>query len=150
MTVVKGHLAISVKSMARAMKKVKELTPRGTHLKLEATMAKINLWYRGWSSYYSLTQFPAQLKKIEAHIRRRLHSRIIDQQKSKRNLFNKLVKRGISQGFAGVTVYSNNKRWSLSHSRAVERAYPNDYFINELRQFIRSDVKLEHWFKIRR
>ncbi len=150
MTVVKGHLAISVKSMARAMKKVKELTPRGTHLKLEVAMAKINLWYTGWSSYYSLTQFPAQLKKIEAHIRRRLRSRIIDQQKSKRNLFNKLVKRGISQGFAGVTVYCNNKRWSLSHSRAVERAYSNDYFINELRQFIRSDVKLEHWFNIRR
>ena len=150
MTVVKGHLAISVKSMARAMKKVKELTPRGTHLKLEEAVAKINLWYKGWSSYYSLTQYPAQLKKIEAHIRRRLRSRIIDQQKSKRNLFNKLVKRGISQGYAGVTVYTNNKRWSLSHSRAVERAYPNAYFINELRQFIRSDTKLEHWFSIRR
>lgn len=150
MTVVKGHLAISIKSMARAMKKVKELTPRGTHLKLEEAVAKINLWYKGWSSYYSLTQFPAQLKKIEAHIRRRLRSRIIDQQKSKRNLFNKLVKRGISQGFAGATVYTNNKRWSLSHSRAVERAYPNAYFINELRQFIRSDSDLEHWFNIRR
>lgn len=150
MTVVKGHLAISVKSMNRAMKKVKELTPRGTHLKLEQAMAKINLWYRGWSSYYSLTQFPAQLGKIEAHIRRRLRSRIVDQQKSKRNLFNKLVKRGISQGFAGKTVYTNDKRWSLSHSRAVEKAYPNAYFINELKQFTRSKDQLEHWFNIRR
>lgn len=150
MTVVQGHLAISVKSMARAMKKVKELTPRGTHLKLEETMAKINLWYIGWSSYYSLTQFPAQLKKIEAHIRRRLRSRIIDQQKSKRNLFNKLVKRGVSRRHAGRTVYTNNKRWSLSHSRAVEWAYPNGYFIGELGQFIRSDKELGHWFTLGR
>jgi len=38
-TIVKGRVAISLKSMARAMKKVKELTPRGTHQKLETTMA---------------------------------------------------------------------------------------------------------------
>jgi len=69
LTTVKGHIAISLKSMARAMQRVKELTPRGTHQKLETTMEEINRWYRGWSSYYSLTQFPAQFVEIEAHIR---------------------------------------------------------------------------------
>lgn len=150
LTIVKGHIAISLKSMARAMQRVKELTPRGTHQKLETTMEEINRWYRGWSSYYSLTQFPAQFVEIEAHIRRRLRSRIIDQQKSRRNLFNKLRKKGVSRRMAANAVFTNNKRWALSHSNAVERAYPNVYFINELKQYIRSTEKQEHWFSLRR
>jgi len=136
--------------MAKAMKKVKELTPRGTHMKLEATMTMINRWYRGWSSYYSLTQFPAQFFEIEAHIRRRLRSRIIDQQKSRRNLFNKLMKRGVSRRMAANAVFTNNKRWALSRCNAVERAYPNAFFINELKPFIRSTEKQTHWFSLRR
>lgn len=148
MTVINGHIAISVKSMQRAMDQVKALTPRGTHLRLENAMADVNRWYRGWSSYYSMTQYPAQLSKIEAHIRRRLRSRLIDQQKSKRNLFNKLVKRGVLRGSAAKAVFRNRKRWALSHTFAVEKAYPNRWFINEMGQFIRSSAKLSHWFDV--
>lgn len=149
MTVINGHIAISAKSLNRAMKKVKELTPRGTHLKLEHTMNEINKWYRGWSSYYSMTQYPAQLAKIEAHIRRRLRSRLVDQQKSRRNLFRKLVKRGVPYKRAAKAVFSNDKRWALSHKRAVEMAYPNVWFIRDMGQFIRSTAQRAHWFDIR-
>lgn len=149
-TIIHGHIAVSLKSLARAMKRIKELTPRGTHLKLEKTMEEINRWYQGWSSYYSLTQFPAQFVELEAHIRRRLRSRIIDQQKSRRNLFNKLMSRGVSRRMAANLVFTNNKRWALSHCRAVERAYPNAFFIGELKQFIRSTDKQEHWFSLSR
>jgi RNA-directed DNA polymerase len=149
MTIVHGHIAISVKSMNRAMAKVKELTPRGTHLKIEQVMIEINLWYRGWSSYYSMTQYPAQLRKIEAHLRRRLRSRLIDQQKSRRNLFNKLVKRGAGIRMASKAAFSNNKRWATSRSFAVSKAYPNRWFITVLGQFIRSNAGLDHWFDLR-
>ncbi len=149
MTVINGHIAISVKSLNRAMKKVKELTPRGTHLQLDYAIDKINQWYRGWSSYYSMTQYPAQLAKIEAHIRRRLRSRLVDQQKSRRNLFKKVVKRGVSRRSAAKAVFSNNKRWALSHAHAVELAYPNRWFIAEMGQFIRSTARLSHWFDVR-
>jgi hypothetical protein len=60
------------------MGKIKELTPGGTHRTLETTLARINQWYRGWSSYFSLTQYHAQLVKIEAHLRRGLRSQLID------------------------------------------------------------------------
>jgi len=76
-------------------------------------------------------------------------SRLIDQQKSKRNLFRKLVKRGVTRRMASK-VYSNNKRWSLSNAMAVTRAYPNKYFINTLGQFIRSDKRRPHWFEVKR
>ena len=149
MTICKGHIAISLKSMKRAMAKVRELTPRGTHLTLEDTMERINRWYRGWSNYHSMTQYPAQLAKIEARTRRRLRSRLIDQQKSKRNLFKKLVKRKVPRWQAAKAVFSNHKRWALSHTRAVERAYPVAWFVKEMGQFIRSTEQREKWFDLR-
>lgn len=149
MTIINGTRAIASKSIRRAIDKVKELTPRGTHEKLEETIRKINSWYMGWSSYYSMTQYPSQLKTIEAHIRRRLRSRIVDQQKTRRSLFNKLVKRGVSKTKAAIA-FTNDKRWALSHSIAMERAYPNRWFIQEQGLRIRSNEERESWFDIKK
>jgi RNA-directed DNA polymerase len=94
-TVVNGTIAIAHKALQTGMDKVKALTPRGTHKSLEPTLDKINQWYVGWSNYYSLTNYPSQLHKIEAHIRRRLRSRLVSQQKRKQHLYRNLVKRGV-------------------------------------------------------
>jgi len=150
MTIVGNAIAISHKALQKAMAKVKELTPRGTHLTLEASIEQVNSWYVGWAGYFDMTYYPAQLMKIEAHIRRRLRSRLIGQQKSKRNLHRKLVKRGVSRRQAGNTVYTHRKRWALSKTRAVSKAYPNGWFIGEVGQAIRSDSKLPHWFELDR
>ena len=146
MTIMAGTLAISLESMQRAMDKVKELTPRGTHQTKEQTMADINKWYTGWSGYYEMTQYPTQLRRIEAHIRRRLRARIIAQQKNRRNLRRLLVKRGIPRSRASAVAYSHSKRWALSHMRIVEKAFSNRWFKENVGQLIRSEDKLPHWF----
>ena len=146
MTIVGQTIAISHKALQTAMAKVKELTPRGTHQKLEKTLEEINSWYVGWAGYFGMTYYPAQLKKIEAHIRRRLRSRLVDQQKSKRNLYRKLVKRGVTRRLAAKTVFSNRKRWALSHTIAASKAYPVGWFTGDMGQAIRSDRELPHWF----
>ena len=150
MTIVGDTIAISHKALQGAMAKVKELTPRGTHLTLEASIERINSWYAGWSSYFAMTYYPSQLKKIEAHIRRRLRSRLVDQQKSRRNLFRKLVKRGVPRPQAATAVFSNKGRWALSHTFAVSRAYPVGWFVSEMGQAIRSNGQLPHWFDVDR
>jgi group II intron reverse transcriptase/maturase len=149
MTIVDGTRAIAKKSLSRAMKKVKELTPRGTNETLEIAIKRINEWYMGWSSYFSMTQYPSQLCTIEAHVRRRLRSRIVDQQKSRHNLFHKLMKRGISRTKARVS-FSGNKRWALSRTPAIERAFSNQWFINDVKLQIRSKEKREGWFNIKK
>lgn len=148
MTIVEGTIAISTKSINRAMEKVKELTPRGTHETLERAMKEINKWYIGWSQYYGMTQYPSQLKKIEAHIRRRLRSRIISQQKRKRYLFKKLIKRGLSRSYAAKTVYNNDGRWAISGKLALSKAYSVSWFINQIGQKIKSEEKHPHWFSL--
>ncbi|MGL1932367.1 MAG: group II intron reverse transcriptase/maturase [Desulfotalea sp.] len=147
LTIMGGAVAISAQSMKRAMQKVKELTLRGTHLSLEATMKRINSWYKGWSGYYGMTQYPAQLRNVEAHVRRRLRSRFVDQQKKRCHLFKKLIKRGVPRGLTSK-VYSNNGRWVLSNTMALTRAYPNRWFIDVVGQYIRSEERQLHWFPL--
>jgi len=147
LTIIDGAIVISAQSMKRAMQKVKELTPRGTHLPLEVTMKRINSWYTGWSGYYSITQYPSQLHNIEAHIRRRLRSRFVDQQKKRRHLFKKLIKRGVPRGLASK-VFSNNGRWVMSNTFALTKAYPVRWFIDVAGQWIRSEERQRNWFPL--
>jgi len=126
MTIIAGTLAISAKSMARAMDKV-------------------NKWYVGWSNYYKMTQYPAQLATIESHLRRRIRSQIVGEHKRARFLFKKLRSLGVKYDTARI-VFSHHGRWYLSHTKALELAYPNEWFIKRLGQKIMSDRKLEHWF----
>jgi RNA-directed DNA polymerase len=149
MTIIAGTIAISSKSMARAMDQVRELTPRGTSQAIEQTVEKANSWYVGWAGYHKMTQYPSQLAAIEAHLRRRLRARIVSQQKKRRNLYEKLCKRGVARKLAAKTVYSDRRRWSLSHTRAVEQAFPNRWFIQELGQKIVSDQEHPHWFSLK-
>ncbi len=148
MTIIFGTLMISIQSMNKAMDKVESLIPRGTHHTLENSVKWINEWYMGWSAYYRMTQYPSQLFKIEAHIRRRLRARKVRQQKSRRNLFNELVSKDVSKRLARVA-YSNKGIWALSHSKGVERAYPNKWFIREMGLKVRTQENHEHWFDLR-
>ena len=146
MTIVGETIAISHKALQAAMAQVKVLTPRGTHQPLEQTIDAINQWYIGWSGYFQMTYYPSQLQKIEAHIRRRLRSRIVGEQKRKRHLYRKLIRRGVTRKTAARTVFSNRKRWALSRTGAMHRAYPVKWFTHEMGQAIRSDQQLPHWF----
>jgi RNA-directed DNA polymerase len=145
MTIVNGAIAISKKALDKAMEKVKELLPRRTHEAIEQTMRRLNQWYQGWASYFKMTQYPSQLKKIEAHIRRRLRARFVRQQKRRKHLYRKLIKLGVTKPQAR-DVYSNKAAWALSHTRAVERAYSVRWFEEKMKQKIFSDKELPGWF----
>ena len=119
MTIVNGAVLISRKAMADAMKRVKELTPRGTNLSLESTIKEINRWYIGWSSYFSMTQYPGQFDSIEAHIRRRLRSRLVSKARRPRYLYRQLVKEGASKRAAAGAAFSNMRRWALSKTQQL-------------------------------
>jgi RNA-directed DNA polymerase len=147
MTIIEGTIAISKIAFNKAMEKVKTLIPRGSHLPIERAIEEVNQWFRGWSSYFKMTQYPAQLKAIEAHIRRRLRARIIKQQKKKRNILALLQRHGINKKTASKTVYSNKGPWNLSHTRVVEKVYSIEWFVRQ-GQLIVSGNALAHWFGI--
>lgn len=148
MTIVDKTIAISKKALDKAMDKVKELTPRGTNLPIEKSIEQINSWYVGWVEYFKMTQYPAQLHKIEAHIRRRLRSRFIGQHKRRKHLADKLISLGVKRNLVYKHVYSNKGRWALSHTSAVEKAWTKEWFGKQgLKTF--SESNLAHWLGIR-
>lgn len=144
MTILRGSVAIAHQSMKRVMVKVREMTPRGTSKSLEESVRTLNGWYMGWANYFKMTNYPSQLRAVEARIRRRLRARIVSQQKRPRYLRDKLMARGVSKGLANKTAYSGKGTWALSHKRGVEQAFPNRWFQAQgLRKF--SDRNLPHW-----
>ncbi len=75
-------------------------------------------------------------------------SRFVDQQKKRRHLFKKLIKRGVSYGLAS-TVFSNNGRWVTSNTFALTKAYIVEWFIDQAGQWIRSNQRMRDWFPLR-
>jgi RNA-directed DNA polymerase len=130
LTIVAGNIVISKASMKRARAKIAELSPRRTHNSLATTIKEFNSWYRGWSNYYSMTQFPSQLNSLEAHFRRRLRCRIIAAmvKRSMRPLIKGLAKRGIKPSATKKQLCQHKGLWALSHCSPVDRAYPNAWF----------------------
>lgn len=147
MTIFLGAITISAKAMTKAMEKVKELTPRGTHKSIELSIQEINSWYRGWSNYFSMTQYPSQLKHIEAHIRRRLRARLIRNMKRKRTIVKKLIKKGVHKNKVTKTVYSPKSWWALSNSGVATKAFSVKWF-ETMGQFIRSQEQRLNWFSL--
>ena len=147
MTIVNETVAIAKKALERAMIKVKELTPRGSHLPIEKSIEQINRWYVGWANYFKMTFYPAQLERVEAHIRRRLRSRLIGQKKRRKHLAVNLIGMGVPRKTVYKHVYSNKGRWALSKSPPIHRAWSNDWFSGQGLKIL-SDMKLEHWFGV--
>jgi hypothetical protein len=145
MTIVAGTLAISSVSLGRAMTKVRELSPRGTSASIENSIEEFNKWYRGWANYYKMTQYPAQLAKIEAHYRRRIRSRLVSQHRNRRILFNKLLSYKVPRKTAAKAAFFQGARWALSHTRGVEMAFSNQWF-EQRGLYTMSEQKLEGWF----
>jgi RNA-directed DNA polymerase len=143
-TILTVGLCISTAAMSKAKEKVKELSPRGTHLTIEKSIERFNLWYRGWAKYFELTHFPSQFKQIEAHFRRRLRAQMINDHKRRRFICRKLRKRGVRKQTAEKTAYSNNKIWAMSIMPACHIAWSNSYF-KQMGMYTHSDKVLKHW-----
>ena len=141
-----GCIAISESSMKRAHDKLKDLIPRNKGESLQATLNRFNLWFRGWSNYYGITQFPSQFATIEAHARRRLRAKIIKMSKRPRTLFRKLIKLGTPYQLAR-RVFANTKCWGLSRSTPVHRGFSNDWFTKQ-GMYTVSFKEQEHWFPL--
>ena len=145
-TIVRGSIAISKKLIKRANGKVRKLTPRNGSDSIENLIEKVNKWLQGWYEYVKITEYPAQIKKIEAHIRRRLRAKLVKQkQKNKRRYLAKfLYRQGIKARHVIKAVYKTGKIWAISKTYAIEQAFTPSWF-KEKGLITPSENKLSHW-----
>ena len=69
------------------------------------------------------------MRKIDAHIRRRLRAIILRHWKRKRTIAKRLVALGVPRRSAWKQVYQGRRSWwALSHAHAVDQGLRNAYF----------------------
>jgi len=123
-----GNLKLSAKTRERLKSKIRDLTPRRTHVTLSTQIKRINRWLRGWAIYFLPALNRRKLISIEGHIRRRLRSQIVRNQKRRRYLYNKFIRQGVSVKPAKKAAYNNRGVWKTSQSQAAHRAWSNAWF----------------------
>jgi len=145
MTVIGSLLVISAVSMQRARVKLRELIPRRSHIPFEVQVAAVNRWYQGWSGYYGMTNVPSQLRTIEARIRVRFRIQFLRNQKRRKYVVRKLVKRGVRRGTAYKAVYTGRRGWwALAHTFAAGQAWSPAWFATQGLHVV-SDEERPHW-----
>jgi group II intron reverse transcriptase/maturase len=125
------EVLLSERTKRNAMQKVKQLTPRTWGSTMFACISQANAWLRGWYGFFGIVS-PSEmqaLRKIDAHLRRRLRAIQLRHWKRKRTIARNLIKLGVKRESVWRQVYSGRKSWwALSHTHAVDHGLRNAYF----------------------
>jgi group II intron reverse transcriptase/maturase len=125
------EVLLSPRTMRNAMDKIRQLTPRNWGSSLAACIARINSWLRGWHRFFGIASDleMQMMRKIDAHIRRRLRAIVLRHWKRRRTIARKLVALGVKPKSAWGQIYQGRKSWwAMSHAPAVDRGLRNAFF----------------------
>jgi hypothetical protein len=125
------EVLLSERTKRNAMQKVKQLTPRTWGNTLFACIAQLNAWLRGWHGFFGIASASEMqmMRKLDAHIRRRLRAILLRHWRRKRTIARNLIKLGVKRESAWRQIYSGRKSWwALSHTHAVDQGLRNAYF----------------------
>jgi RNA-directed DNA polymerase len=125
------EVLLSERTKRNAMQRVRDLTPRNWGNTLFACISPINAWVRGWHGFFGIASATEMqmMRKLDAHIRRRLRAILLRHWKRKRTIARKLIKLGVKRESVWRQIYSGRKSWwALSHTHAVDQGLRNAYF----------------------
>jgi RNA-directed DNA polymerase len=136
---------LSKRSKERIDGKIRELTPRTFGQSATGCIEKVNVYLRGWLSFFGTSCTEAVIRtlhNLDAHIRRRLRALLLRQWKRKRFIVRRLIRLGAQPTKAWRTVYGGHKSlWALSHCGPVDCALNRAYFAE------RGLYSLEHAYR---
>ena len=125
------EVLLSERTKRNAMERVRQLTRRNWGNSLASCIAQINAWVCGWHGFFGIASASEMqmMRKIDAHLRRRLRAIILRHWKRRRTIAKRLVKLGVNRRAAWKQVYQGRRSWwALSHCHAVDRGLRNAYF----------------------
>jgi hypothetical protein len=127
------EVLLSQRTKRNAVDRIRQLTPRTWGGTLQSCILRINAWLRGWHQFFGIasTEEQQEMRRIDAHIRRRLRAIVLHHWKRQRTIARRLVALGVKPQSAWRAVYAGKKStWALSHSPAVDHGLRNAYFAN--------------------
>jgi group II intron reverse transcriptase/maturase len=138
------EVLLSERTKRNAMERIRQLTPRNWGRSLDDCIAQINAWLRGWHGFFGIASASEMqmMRKIDAHIRRRLRAIILRHWKRRRTIAKRLVALGVNRRAAWHQIYQGRRSWwALSHAHAVDQGLRNAYFAKRRLIFV---VDLHH------
>lgn len=131
-----GKIAVGIsrRTKERMDLKIRELTPRTWGQSLGACFKEANVFLKGWIGYFRLCTEDrlVEMRKFDAHIRRRIRAIILRQKRRPRFLYRHLVARGVALKYASQTAYRRQGIWRRSISHGIHQAYPNAWFSEQV------------------
>jgi RNA-directed DNA polymerase len=119
---------IAPKAVERFKGHVREITRRAKSVSIEATVAELAPYLRGWRGYFGFCETPVVLQYLTRWVRLRLRAALWRQWKTPRRRRAALIALGVSPQLARNTAGSGRGPWSLARSKALSVGLSNAYF----------------------
>src|SRR3954470_9018833 len=122
------HRAIAPKALERFKQRIREITQRAKGVSVEATMAELVPYLRGWRGYFGFCETPEVLLGLIRWVRLRLRAALWRQWKTQRRRRAVLLELGVRPRLASNTAGSGLGPWYLARAKALSVGLSNAYF----------------------
>jgi hypothetical protein len=129
-----AEILLSQRTKRNAMDRTRQLTPRTWGGTLDNCILRINAWLAGWHQFFGIVTVSEMqaMRKIDAHVRRRLRAIVLRHWKRRRTSARKLVALGVKRESAWRQIYQGHKSWwALSHTHAVDHGLRTATAVNQ-------------------
>ena len=119
---------IAPKALERFKTRIREVTRRAKGVSLEATIAELAPYIRGWRSYFGFSETPLILISLTRWVRLQLRAAMWRQWKTPRRRRAALLALGVRPRLASNTAGSGLGPWYLARAKALSVGLSNAYF----------------------
>ena len=121
-----ARLKPAPRSIQRAKMRIREITGRrGRGRSIGKVLEELNIYLRGWSNYFRLTEVEQAFKNLDQWIRRRIRKLLWRQWKTPKTRFKKMVQYGVAQERAKKATAGGRGPWYNAGASHMHAAIPN-------------------------
>jgi RNA-directed DNA polymerase len=115
---------IAPKALERFKHRIRETTRRAKGVSMEATIAELAPYLRGWRGYFGFCETPDVLIYLTRWVRLRLRAALWRQWKTPRRRRAALLALGVRPRLASNTAGSGRGPWYLARAKALSVGFP--------------------------
>lgn len=136
------QLRVGEKSYRRFKSKVRQLTSRRWSVSIGVRLERLNVYTKGWISYFRIAKCRKRLRDLDSWIRFRLRMCIWKNWKKIKTRIANLAKLGMSKFHAYINGNTRKGYCRIAHSGILSSTMTNEYFTN-LRYVKLEDIYLK-------
>ncbi len=123
------RIRIDQEAIKRCKRKIRQITARSNGQNINQRIVQLNTYLRGWIQYFSLSDTPYILTRIEGWMRRRLRMCVWKQWKKIATKYRNLIQLGLPDLKAYILANTRKAYWHIA-GNSLNRVLPNAYWTN--------------------